>query len=182
MSEIWKNIEGYPGYQVSNLGHVRSFKKWRSAELNDEPRMISLRWIGTKSKYLAWFVGCSRTRRKVFYVHRLVYQAFAGDIPEGYQIDHIDRDRNNNSFENLRLATVHQNRMNSPLRKNVTSKYLGVALFRNGKWRTSIQVKGKIRHIGYFVAEEEAAKAYDKAAREILQDEDIQFFQFNFPN
>ncbi|TDN64266.1 HNH endonuclease [Scandinavium goeteborgense] len=43
------------------------------------------------------------------YVHRLVWEAFNGAIPEGYEIDHVDENKGNNSLGNLRLMTRLEN-------------------------------------------------------------------------
>lgn len=43
------------------------------------------------------------------YVHRLVYETFVGEIPDGYEIDHINRNKTDNRLENLRLVTHKQN-------------------------------------------------------------------------
>lgn len=50
-------------------------------------------------------------------VHRLVWLAFKGEIPQGYEIDHIDENKHNNRLDNLQLVTHSQN-----VKK---SKYLG---------------------------------------------------------
>jgi len=42
---------------------------------------------------------------KAYYVHRLVYQMFKGDIPYGMQVNHIDENRTNNNIDNLELLT-----------------------------------------------------------------------------
>ena len=42
-------------------------------------------------------------------VHRMVYEAFKGEIPEGLEIDHIDRNKHNNSPDNLRVVTRAEN-------------------------------------------------------------------------
>lgn len=51
-------------------------------------------------------------RRKVL-VHRIVFEMMVGAIPDGVQIDHIDRNRANNRVENLRLVTNRQNGRNT---------------------------------------------------------------------
>lgn len=45
-------------------------------------------------------------------LHRQVWIYHNGDIPQGYVIDHIDRDKNNNQIGNLRLATQSENNKN----------------------------------------------------------------------
>lgn len=52
-------------------------------------------------------------QNKIVYVHRLVYEAFKGEISEGLEIDHIDRNRRNNNPENLRLVTRIENMQNT---------------------------------------------------------------------
>lgn len=46
---------------------------------------------------------------KAVYVHRLVWSTFNGDIPVGYEIDHLDDDKANNSLSNLSLKTRKEN-------------------------------------------------------------------------
>lgn len=50
--------------------------------------------------------------KKTVYVHRLVYEAFKGEIPEGMEIDHIDRNKLNNKPDNLRVVTHIENMNN----------------------------------------------------------------------
>lgn len=56
-------------------------------------------------------------KAKKFLVHRLVYQAFVGELKEGLVIDHIDGNRSNNHHTNLRLCTQKENIQNA-LRHN----------------------------------------------------------------
>ena len=42
-------------------------------------------------------------------VHRLVYQSFVGEIPDGMDVDHIDEDSTNNNLDNLKLMTKGDN-------------------------------------------------------------------------
>lgn len=49
---------------------------------------------------------------KIVYVHRLVYEAFKGEIPEGLEIDHIDGNKHNNNPDNLRVVTRKENMCN----------------------------------------------------------------------
>ena len=46
--------------------------------------------------------------------HRLVWETFNGEIPDGFEIDHIDTNKENNDLKNLRLVTKKEN-MNNPL-------------------------------------------------------------------
>ena len=75
---------------------------------------------GDKWHKAHWTFGCKNSDGyrqvliggKSFYVHRLVVETFLGPIPEGYQIDHINRDRSSNMVTNLRICTPSENRRN----------------------------------------------------------------------
>lgn len=188
MDERWKNIPGYPGYQVSNLGRVRSFrhKNRRGVDRSSEVEPLILKpdsrgpKNGTKypSVILNFGPDIPRDRRTV---HQLVWQAFMGDIPHGMNIDHINRNTFDNRLENLRIAHIHQNRRNRTKKKNASSQYTGVVWNKTAKkFQVALRVNGKKRYFGYFSDEKEAALAYDRAAREYLSVEEQQFVNFNF--
>lgn len=61
--------------------------------------------------------------KQTTYVHRLVYEAFKGEIPEGMQIDHIDRNKRNNNPDNLRVVTRSENCNNRNLFSDFGKKY-----------------------------------------------------------
>lgn len=73
-------------------------------------------------------VGVSKPKTTLIYVHRLVYETFIGNIPEGYQIDHINTIKTDNRLENLRCVT-HKENMSNPL----TIKHLGKIRSEFGK-------------------------------------------------
>lgn len=59
-----------------------------------------------------------------FLVHRLVYECFNGIIPEGFEIDHINHQRNDNRIENLRLVSKSENQKNVTYRRGVQYDYV----------------------------------------------------------
>lgn len=66
--------------------------------------------------------------------HRLVWEYFNGKIPDNLIIDHIDRERTNNSLDNLRVVTNHQNRTNQKIDKRNKSGHRGVRIrTKNGR-------------------------------------------------
>jgi len=84
------------------------------------------------------------------------------------EVDHVDGDRANNKIENLRLATVPQNRMNRRKSKANTSGRKGVSWNKaSKKWVAYIKAHGKRKHLGFFECLEEAHAAYRKAADEM---------------
>jgi hypothetical protein len=102
---------------------------------------------------------------KYHYVHRLVAEAFISN-PEGKRcVDHIDHNRENNIITNIRWATNNQNQGNRLKGNRCTSIFKGVVWYkRHSKWNAQILVDGKRKHLGYYHDEEEAARAYDRAA------------------
>ena len=102
-NEIWKDIKGFEGlYQASNLGRIKSLK----------------RPYGLKEKILKPQINDSgyyrvelwkQSIRKYYRVHRLVWEAFNGSIPEGLQVNHINEIKTDNRLENLNLMTCKEN-------------------------------------------------------------------------
>ena len=103
-------------------------------------------------------------------MHRAVAEHRGDDILCEHEVDHRNRDTLDNRRENIRVATVGQNRANSRKklwRGGKSSQYKGVSFLKhNGRWRALI-VKDKQAHvIGYFGSEIVAARAYNRAAVE----------------
>ena len=70
---------------------------------------------------------------------------------------------------NLRETTHAQNQRNKKARETGTSRYKGVTLRKSyTKWRATIILNKKYIHIGYFINEIDAAKAYDEKAKELF--------------
>lgn len=104
----------------------------------------------------------TRINRKPIRLHRLAWIYVYGEIPNG-TIDHINRKRDDNRIENLRLCKFEQNLQNKNFYKNNTSGYKGVVR-KNNKFAAQITASGKVKHLGYFSNPEEAHKAYCDAA------------------
>lgn len=102
---------------------------------------------------------------KLYYAHRLAWLCVNGYFPI-QEIDHIDCNKKNNSFSNLRLGTHAQNSRNGTRRKNNLSGFKGVSWNKYGhKWQAHIMVCGKSMYLGLFKKREEAAQAYWIAAQ-----------------
>ena len=95
------------------------------------------------------------------YLHRLLL-----DPPDTLKVDHINRDGLDNRRANLRTCTHSQNMANSPPRAGCSSEFKGVSWDKaNSKWSAKgNDGTGKLRHLGLFTAEHDAARAYDTHA------------------
>jgi hypothetical protein len=106
-----------------------------------------------------------RYNHKTYNAHRIAWYLQTGHDPQVMKIDHINNERSDNRFSNLRLATEKQNARNRKKGEGVTSKYKGVHWYkRHQKWRASIGHAGGCIHLGYFEDEYEAHLAYCRAA------------------
>jgi hypothetical protein len=84
---------------------------------------------------------------KTHAVHRVIWQMFNGNIPNGMQIDHIDGNTSNNKIENLRLATSKKNSLNRAYK----NKAKNVSLCREtGKYKVRIMTLDKRIFLGSF--------------------------------
>lgn len=101
-----------------------------------------------------------RINSKLYYAHRLVWLYLYGEWPP-YHIDHINGCKGDNRKENLRLSTHAQNQQNKQAR---IDNYLGVKGVSIKRDKFQARLKGK--SLGTFNTIEEAAQAYEKAARE----------------
>ena len=97
-------------------------------------------------------------------VHRITWSWITGEDPKNFQIDHINGDRLNNTWQNLRLATSSQNCSNCKRNKVNTTGIKGVKSPRNGKFRAQIIKKGICYYLGTFDTAEKAGAAYAAAA------------------
>ena len=106
--ETFRPVRGYEGlYEISDCGAVRSLNYNKTGK----KVVISLK----KSKQGYMYTTLSNSGiHKCFRVHRLVYEAFNGPIPEGMQIDHINGVKDDNRLVNLRCVTPKEN-CNNPI-------------------------------------------------------------------
>jgi len=101
-------------------------------------------------------------RRRHILAHRLAWEMIHGPIPEGMQIDHINRIRDDNRIDNLRLVSSAENRWNSEGLKGSTSKYKGVSYVASKrKWIAQCSIGGVAKYLGQFDHEIDAAYAYN---------------------
>jgi len=97
---------------------------------------------------------------KLAYEHRLAWFFVTGDWPTSI-IDHINRIKSDNRFDNLRDVNYEVNNTNTSAK----------GWWKVGdKYRSSIRIGESYKHLGYFDTSEEAEAAYDKAKEAKLED------------
>lgn len=90
-----------------------------------------------------------------------------GEWPKLF-VDHINGDRSDNRWENLRLATKQQNQCNIRAHKDSRTGMKGVWLNkRSGRWEATLQFNRKRYWLGLHDTQEQAAEAYMRAAKEL---------------
>lgn len=87
---------------------------------------------------------------KLYYQHRLAWLYMTGKWPS-IQIDHIDHNKTNNRFYNLRLVSYNENARNKKLSKANTTGITGVYWREDrNKWQATISANGKYKYLGDF--------------------------------
>lgn len=113
ITEIWKDIKGYEGlYQISNLGNVKSVKrriKYSNGTIVSYPEKILKGFIST-SGYKAVDLYENKKKKK-FYIHRLVAEAFVDNPLNKPEVNHINENKLDNRFENLEWCTSSENKL-----------------------------------------------------------------------
>lgn len=110
---------------------------------------------------------------KQYLLHREIVNAQSGEY-----VDHINRNCLDNRKDNLRVCSNKENVVNSAGNRNSSSRYKGVSWYDPTKnWTARIKSDNKLHHLGRFNNEEDAAKAYDKKAKELFGE----YAFLNFP-
>ena len=160
LTERWAPILGYEGrYEVSDHGRVRSMTRWRRGKSGSlvpvQGRVMQLQQKkrsanGRTLPYIEIRLrdGSPRdVRCRAFLVHRLVAQAFVGELFEGAQVDHLDGDHGNNHYTNLRILTPQQHGLLHPCISN-KAKYQAFQAAAQAKvkaLRDAGEIVGKFR-------------------------------------
>lgn len=106
MSEQWKPVVGYEDrYEISDHGRLRSLRRSRSGGPGHH---LSIQTIFGYSRALLF----KDKKKKMAFVHRLVWEAFRSPIPRGFivnHVNHVDHNKGNPKLENLELITQQEN-------------------------------------------------------------------------
>lgn len=153
---------------IGQVAHV-SMPDWHRAVVH--------RWRVGGAGYFMRTAG-RRPDRRVELLHRFLLDLSPGDER---QVDHVNGDRLDNRRANLRVVTADENRRNRGVSTSAPSPYKGVGYRADSKrrkrWSAHIHASGRLISLGTYLTPEEAARAYDAAAR-IHHGE---FARLNFP-
>jgi hypothetical protein len=177
MEEIWKDIEGHDGYQVSNLGNVKSLDRWIFKIDKRFSKPIKLFQPGimkAKTKYASkkglygFYFTVNLGKIKRIPIHRIVAKTFIDNPLCLNEVNHINSIKTDNRVENLEWVNRREN-MAHAYKKRIgkSSKYTGVSfLKRDKKWESYITINSKRINLGYYNLEEDAHNAYQKALKD----------------
>lgn len=157
---------------MNNINEGRKLEltqgKFALVDERDYEWLMKYKWHANKTGRLKnrekWYAFSTKRIVRTI-MHRTIWEHHNGEIPKNIYIDHINGDGLDNRIANLRLATPGENQNNRPSYHG-KSKYKGV--YWNNyvkKWCVGIYKDRKHFHLGYFVSEIEAAKAYNEGAK-----------------
>ena len=140
-------------------------------DAGDLPLVAKRRWNAAQHKRGYW--KATSGANPTVYMHRVLMDASGSQL-----VDHINHDTLDNRRHNLRMCTVSQNNANGRKRNGTSSRWKGVNWDKqNNKWRAQVSASGRRVNLGLFDDEEDAALAYDEAARREYRE----FAYLNFP-
>lgn len=174
-NEIWKDIPGFSRYSISNKGRVK--RKYR--EIIDSigrkyfvPERLCAIYL-TKG-YLVSTIVRDDGKSLSLGIHRLLALGFIPNPENKPQVNHIDLNKTNNSFENLEWVSIRENVLHGHIRRKAKiSQYPGVYYGKDRnvkKWKFRIMCNGKNYSSKYYHTEEEAYIAY----KQFCKDNNIQ--------
>lgn len=137
---------------------LRGWRVWNAQNAN--------RAVGSPNA--AGYLMVRLNKKRLYVVHRIIWEMVNGPIPDGMEVDHENTAKSDNKISNLRLATHSQNGFNKRKPRTNTSGYKGVTFHRaTRKWASQIVANGKRIHIGLHESKDEAYAAYKVAAKNI---------------
>ena len=114
------------GYYISPYGDV--YSNLRGSMKQKKPSLHSCGYYTTSISHP------TKGHIGAYYVHHLVAETYLGDRPDSLVIDHIDRDKTNNSVSNLRYVTQQVNLLNRGIPKPTGRFIVEAPPLHNNTW------------------------------------------------
>ena len=99
---------------------------------------------------------------KQLFVHRIVAVIIYGSLTDNMTVDHIDHNRTNNSYDNIRIVSKQVNTKNQSIQSNNFTGVAGVYMVGN-KYKAQIGSRAGKKYLGTYKTLEEAAMARKSA-------------------
>jgi hypothetical protein len=110
MQENWRPIPGYEDcYAVSDQGRIARTATYGK---NPQPRWKIMKPRRKRGGYMVAHL-CKDGKDRDLMVHRLVWAAFGGDVPDGLEVNHKSGDKADNSLSNLEVVTKSENMLHA---------------------------------------------------------------------
>lgn len=167
VKEIWKDINGFKGYKISNLANIKQIgyiDKERVYLLGQMRTIVSV----IPDKLLKCTLcrgyavirlldknGVYKLRRRA----RLMAEHFICKVKDKKFVNHKNGIRDDDSFSNLEWVTQRENSTHWSNSRKKASKYTGVVY--NGKvWIARIHINGENKYLGSYKSDRRAGRAY----------------------
>jgi hypothetical protein len=145
----WLSYDPETGVFTWAQNSVGKIKTWRRAGCLHQDGYIKIRLFD-----------------KMYRCSRLAVLYMTGEMPGS--VDHVNRDRADDRWANLRVCTRSQNQYNRPIQGNNKSGFKGVFWNKQQqKWQAKIGYQRRQKHLGFFDLPEEAGMAYKHAAEQL---------------
>lgn len=158
-NENWKIVNGFSNYEVSDMGRVRNSFTFR---------ILKQKTVGDNIRFK---VNLYNDRgSKNFMVHRLVAIHFLPNIYGKDEVDHVNRNQQDNRVYNLRWCSSSENKLNTKIRKDNISGVKGVFFDKErNKWRANVKIYKQL-HSKRFNTKDEAIEYRNKMVEEVYND------------
>lgn len=162
IGHLCSSCKSYDGYEL-NQAFMRKFFIYKPetgeliARLPTHGRDVG-KVLGSKGSHGYLMTAI---QGKNYLNHRLIWLYMKGYLPE--QVDHINHDKLDNRWINLREVTTLENLRNTGVSKNSLTKVNGVSRYKNSRYRAYVTIGRKQIHLGVFDTLEEAITARKQA-------------------
>lgn len=162
MHEEWKWVKGFDGiYQISNLGRLKSFKKYADGYILSNKN--------EKGGYLSVILTDNiQQKRRSVRIHVLVAEHFIGNIPKGFHVHHLDDNKQNNIVTNLEI--IHPKKHRRETQKSHPQIITGISNYNKyQKPKHILQYDMEMHFIAEYANAEIASRLTGVCSRNILQ-------------